>query len=198
MKHRDADLSVCPVQGHGLKRVWPITLAIRKRCDEVSVLFDEVSVEGPIMLRKLSVAVALLTIVGISTPVLASENWPDSIDQYVMQIRKSVKTADMDGYLAAVKNPNGAVLLDVREDDEFKAGHVPGAVNIPRGLLEFRIWKLFGYPAQVNMNRKIYVQCMTGGRATLAAKQLQDIGFTNVIAVIMNFEEWKKKGNPLS
>ena len=79
------------------------------------------------MLRKLSVAVALLTIVGISTPVLASENWPDSIDQYVMQIRKSVKTADMDGYLAAVKNPNGAVLLDVREDEEFKAGHVPGA-----------------------------------------------------------------------
>ena len=150
------------------------------------------------MLRKLSVAVALLTVVGISTPVLASENWPDSIDQYVLQIRKSVKTADMDGYLAAVKNPNGAVLLDVREDDEFKAGHVPGAVNIPRGLLEFRIWKPFGYPAQVDMNRKIYVQCMTGGRATLAAKQLQDIGFTNVIAVIMNFEDWKKKGNPLS
>ena len=55
----------------------------------------------------------------------------------------------MDGYLAAVKNPNGAVLLDVREGEEFKAGHVPGAVNIPRGLLEFRIWKLFGYPAQV-------------------------------------------------
>ena len=150
------------------------------------------------MLRKLSVAVALLTIVGISTPILASENWPDSIDQYVLQIRKSVKTADMDGYLAAVKNPNGAVLLDVREDEEFKAGHVPGAVNIPRGLLEFRIWKLFGYPAQVDMNRKIYVQCMTGGRATLATKQLQDIGFTNVIAVVMNFEEWKKKGNPLS
>jgi rhodanese-related sulfurtransferase len=92
----------------------------------------------------------------------------------------------------------GAVLLDVREDHEFKGGHVPGAVHIPRGLLEFRIWKLLGYPAQVDMDRKIYVQCMTGGRATLAAKQLQDIGFTNVIAVIMNFEEWKKKGNPLA
>jgi rhodanese-related sulfurtransferase len=39
---------------------------------------------------------------------------------------------------------------------------------------------------------------MTGGRATLATKQLQDIGFTNVIAVTMTFEEWKKKGNPLS
>ena len=164
----------------------------------IQELLDKDSMEGRIMLRKLFVSVALSTIVGISTPVLASENWPDSIDQYVLQVRKSVKTADMDGYLAAVKNPNGAVLLDVREDDEFKAGHVPGAVNIPRGLLEFRIWKHFGHPAQVDMTRTIYVQCQTGGRATLATKQLQDIGFTNVIAVVMNFEDWKKKGNPLS
>ena len=152
-----------------------------------------------IMMRRLGIAGVLITILGLATPVVAqmSMDWPDTVNQYVLQIRKSVKTADMDGYLAAVKNPNGAVLLDVREDEEFKAGHVPGAVNIPRGLLEFRIWKLFGYPAQVDMNRKIYVQCKTGGRATLATKQLQDIGFTNVIAVIMNFEEWKKKGNAL-
>ena len=150
------------------------------------------------MLRKLITVAALLTIVGSSTRVFASENWPDSVDQYVLQVRKSVKTADMDGYLVAVKNPNGAVLLDVREDDEFKAGHVPGAVNIPRGLLEFNIWKHFGYPAHVDMARKIYVQCKTGGRATLATKQLQDIGFTNVIAVIMSFDEWKIKGHPLS
>ena len=40
----------------------------------------KVSVEGPIMLRKLITAAALLTIVGSSTPVLASENWPDSVD----------------------------------------------------------------------------------------------------------------------
>ncbi len=125
-------------------------------------------------------------------------DWPESVTQYVLQIRKTVKTTDMEGYLAAVKNPNGVLLLDVREDEEFKAGHVPGAVNIPRGLLEFRIWKQLGFPSNVDMSRKIYVQCQTGGRATLATKQLQDIGFTNVIAVIMNFEEWQKKGNPLS
>ena len=64
------------------------------------------------MLRKLSAAGALVTIIGMSTPAVASENWPDSIDQYVLQIRKSVNTSDMDGYLAAVKNPNGAVLLE--------------------------------------------------------------------------------------
>jgi rhodanese-related sulfurtransferase len=151
------------------------------------------------MMRRLGIAAILLTMLGMYPPVLAeiSRNWPDSVDQYVAQIRKTVQTTDMDGYLAAVKRPNEQLLLDVREEEEFKAGHVPGAVNIPRGLLEFRIWKQLGHPAQVDTGRKIYVQCQTGGRATLATKQLQDIGFTNVIAVIMNFEDWQKKGNPL-
>ena len=74
-------------------------------------------------------------------------DWPESVTEYVLQIRKTIKTTGMDGYLAAVKNPNGILLLDVREDAEFKAGHVPGAVNIPRGVLEFRIWKQLGFPS---------------------------------------------------
>lgn len=148
-------------------------------------------------MRWLRIAAVLSAVLGNSAAGLAAENWPDSIDQYVAQVRKTLQTTDMDGYLAAVRSPSGAVLLDVREDDEFKAGHVPGAVNIPRGLLEFRIWRQLGYPSQVDMGRKIYVQCRTGGRATLATKQLKDIGFTNVIAVVMNFEEWEKKGHPV-
>jgi rhodanese-related sulfurtransferase len=146
------------------------------------------------------IGIALLIAFGISTPVVAAMDmgWPDSVSQYVMQVRKTIKTTDMDGYLVVVKSPNGALLLDVREEGEFKTAHVPGAVNIPRGLVEFLIWKQLGYPKRVDMNQKIYVQCQTGARATLAAKQLKDIGFTNVTAVIMNFEEWQKKGNPVS
>ena len=80
------------------------------------------------------IAATQLTVAGLSTPVYAAmdADWPDSVNQYVMQIRKKIKTTDMDGYLAAVKSPNGALLLDVREEGEFKAGHVPGAVNLPR------------------------------------------------------------------
>ena len=129
--------------------------------------------------------------------MVAPMAWPDSVTQFVMRVRATIRTTDMAGYLAAVTAPDGALLLDVREDAEFAAGHVPGAVNIPRGLLEFRIWAQLGYPAQVDMNRRIYVQCQTGGRATLATRQLQDIGFTNVIAVIMNFEDWRREGRPV-
>ena len=164
------------------------------------VTFKAATVLLTLSVAPVGIAVTQMAVFGVSTPVYAAMtmDWPDSVNQHVMQIRKKIKTTDMDGYLAAVKSPNGALLLDVREESEFKAGHVPGTVNVPRGLLEFRIWKQLGFPSNVDMSRKIYVQCQTGGRATLAAKQLQDIGFTNVIAVIMNFEEWQKKGNPLS
>ena len=102
----------------------------------------------------------------------------------------------MDGYWAAFKNANGALLLDVREENEFKAGHVPGTINVSRGGLEFLIWRPLGYPDTVDMNRKIYVQCASGVRATLAAKQLKDMGFTNVTAVVMSLPDWQNRGYP--
>jgi rhodanese-related sulfurtransferase len=149
------------------------------------------------LMHILRIAVIVFGVFGTSIPVHAGENWPDSLDQYIMQIRKTIETAGMDEFLSAVKNPKGALLLDVREEEEFKAGHVPGTVNIPRGLLEFSIWKQLGYPAHVDISRPIYVQCARGNRAILAARQLKDIGFTNVVAVIMDFREWQKKGNPV-
>ena len=148
------------------------------------------------MARMLRFAIVLVSAFAITAPALAAENWPDSFGAYIAKVRKTIKTTDMDGYLAAVKNPNGAVLIDVREDYEYKEGHIPGIANIPRGLLEFQIWKKLGYPKKVDMNTKIFVQCRTGGRATLAAADLKRIGFTNVTAVVMDIAEWQKKGNP--
>jgi rhodanese-related sulfurtransferase len=150
------------------------------------------------MNRRFRVAVVFIGTFVTSQPGFAAENWPDSVDQYVAQVRKTIDTSDMDSYLTVVRNPNGALLLDVRDETELISGHVPGTINISRGRLEFRIWKLLGYPDKVDMNRKIYVQCSSGGRATLAAKQLKDIGFTNVTAVVMELADWQMKGYPFS
>jgi rhodanese-related sulfurtransferase len=144
------------------------------------------------MLKLAIIAVGALII----SPCFAAENWPDFIDQFVAQVRQTVDTTDVDGYLSVVRNPKGALLVDVREENEYKEGHVPGTINVSRGRLEFRIWKPLGYPEKVDMNRKIFVQCANGGRSTLAAKQLSDIGFTNVTAVLMTIADWKKKGYP--
>ncbi len=152
------------------------------------------------MNRKLRFAIVFFGVFAVSTPVWAQAQpapaWPPIVTKHFMAARKTVKTVDMKGYLAVVKNPNGALILDVREPAEFAAGHVPGAVNIPRGVLEFRIYKELGYPKKVDIGRKIYVQCQTGGRASLAAASLKKIGFKNPIAVIVNMADWAKAGNP--
>ena len=105
----------------------------------------------------------------------SAENWPDAVNEYVVGPRKGIDTINSDGYQQVIKNPNGALTVDVRDEDELKAGTVPGAINISRGRLEFRIWRVLGYPGKIDTTRKIYLQCNTGGRATVAAKQLKDI-----------------------
>ena len=153
------------------------------------------------MNRKLSFAVAVFAAFAVSAPLVAhaakpAPAWPPIVTKQVMAARKTVKTVDIKGYLAVVKDPKGAMILDVREPAEFAAGHVPGAVNIPRGVLEFKIYKELGYPKKVDTSRKIYVQCQTGGRASLAAASLKKIGFKNPIAVVVNMGDWAKAGNP--
>ena len=151
------------------------------------------------MNRNLRFSIVFFGALAVTAPALAQQPapaWPPIVGQHVAAVRKTVKTTDMAGYLAAVKNPNGAMLLDVREPAEFAAGHVPGAVNIPRGLLEFQIYKVMGYPNKVDTSKTIYVQCASGGRATLAAGDLKKIGFKNPVAVVMNWAEWVKAGNP--
>ena len=148
------------------------------------------------MFYKSGMIAVLFSLTLAGHPVVAAENWPDSLDQYVLQVRKSVDTIDADRFVAIVKNPDGALLIDVRDESEVKAGHILGTINLTRGRLEFMIWKILGYPNAVDRNRKIYVHCGSGGRATLAARQLKDIGFTNVTAVVMTLADWQRKGYP--
>ncbi len=139
----------------------------------------------------------LFAAAALAMPALAAPpNWPDLVDAMVIKARNGIPTVDMAGYLKVVQNPNGAMLLDVREGDEFATGHVPGAIDIPRGFLEFRIWKAAGYPDKVDFNRTIYVQCLTGGRASFAAQTLKKLGFKHPVVVLMDFREWVKAGNP--
>ncbi len=84
-------------------------------------------------------------------------------------------------------------VIDVREYEEFAAGHLPGAVLLPRGVLEFKI----GTVAECQDKDKPYLlYCRTGGRSALAAVQLQKIGYTNVVSMAGGFETWAKEDRP--
>jgi rhodanese-related sulfurtransferase len=88
--------------------------------------------------------------------------------------------------------PDGKhVVLDVREPDEFAAGHLPGAINVPRGVLEF---KLAGTPDLADPAKPVFVYCRTGGRSALAALNLQRLGYSNVESMAGGYEAWTAAG----
>ena len=105
---------------------------------------------------------------------------------------------DIEGVRAVVANPGGALPINVREPDELASvGRIPGTVHAPRGLLAFRSWRMSGRPGPVDLGRAIDTHCANGMRGTLSARQLVDIGFTNVTAVVMEVADWQRRGYPL-
>ncbi len=87
------------------------------------------------------------------------------------------------------------VLVDVREADEFAAGHVAGAVHISRGMLEF---KFSANPALQARDLNILLYCKTSGRAALAAAALHDMGYLNVKSIAGGFDAWATAGKPVA
>ena len=85
-------------------------------------------------------------------------------------------------------------IIDVREADEYAAGHMPGAINIPRGLLEF---KLSGTPALDQRNLSVVLYCKTSGRSALAAMSMQAMGYLDVVSMAGGFDAWVEAGLPV-
>lgn len=127
----------------------------------------------------------------------AEKKYPDIVVEMVDAAKKDINKIDMATFRQVVDKKDYDLLIDAREPDEYAEGHVPGAINIPRGVIEFKIWKEVGFPEKTDIAKKIYINCRTGGRASLSTKALKDLGFTNVTAVIMKMEEWIEAGHPI-
>jgi len=117
---------------------------------------------------------------------------PPVVKEMVAKAKTSVKTVSAEDVKAAIDKKEKAVLLDVRDPNEFVAGHLPGAINVSRGTLEFNIWSKV--PDQ---SAKIYVYCKTAGRSALATKTLNDLGYKNAVLMDAQFEDWIKKDYPI-
>ena len=94
---------------------------------------------------------------------------------------------------AAIRNAD--VLVDVREADEYAAGHLPGSVHISRGMLEF---KFSANPALQPRDLKVMLYCKTSGRAALCATALHDMGYLNVQSIAGGFDAWAAAGKPVA
>jgi rhodanese-related sulfurtransferase len=103
---------------------------------------------------------------------------------------QEITVADADQAIRAAD-----VLVDVREADEFAAGHLAGAIHISRGMLEF---KFSANPALQSRDLNILLYCKTSGRAALAAAALQDMGYLNVHSITGGFDAWAAAGKPVA
>jgi molybdopterin/thiamine biosynthesis adenylyltransferase/rhodanese-related sulfurtransferase len=110
----------------------------------------------------------------------------------IRQIKSQIEEVDPSEVNSAVSNGNGSrpVLIDVRESEEWDAGHIPGAKHVPRGHLESRI-----EGAVRDRSQDIVIYCASGNRSALAAHTLKELlGYENVSSMTGGITLWKDRG----
>ncbi|GIW70680.1 MAG: hypothetical protein KatS3mg102_0222 [Planctomycetota bacterium] len=106
------------------------------------------------------------------------------------ELRQRVREVSAEQVHELLRRPGPRpVLIDVREPDEVEQGMIPGALAIPRGLLEFRIEQ-----AVPDRATPIVVHCASGGRSLLAADSLQRLGYRDVASMAGGYRAWEQAG----
>jgi rhodanese-related sulfurtransferase len=121
-----------------------------------------------------------------------------SLKDYVEEALKTVREVSPEDTLAIIDGGQW-LILDVREPEEFSEGHLPHAINIPRGFLEVRA-DLEHYKKDARLqdrNQKILCYCGGGHRSAMAARVLQEMGFKEAVSMREGWTGWKERGLPI-
>lgn len=114
---------------------------------------------------------------------------PNRFQKLVQDAKTRISEITPADVVAAVQE--GAMLIDVREKEDWDGGHIPQAVHLSRGILELEIEEKA--PA---LDTPIICHCGGGSRSALAAESLQKMGYTNVKSLAGGFRAWKQAGLP--
>src|SRR5262245_19482818 len=110
----------------------------------------------------------------------------------IASVRKSIRELSLDELKKRVEQKAPITLIDVREKEEFRAGFIPGAISLPRGFLEIQVERKVP-----DKHAPVVLYCAGGTRSALAAKTLQELGYTNVESANPGFVRWKDLGYPM-
>jgi len=120
----------------------------------------------------------------------------NSTDEWIASIENSITPISIDSLHAKIERYDEFYLIDVREPNEYYPAYIPSAVNIPNGLLLFKInIDSFWENAMMYTPKKdepIIVYCKKGKRSMFAAYKLQKLGFTNVKYVNGGWMKWEE------
>lgn len=106
----------------------------------------------------------------------------------VAAAKQLITEVNVDNAKKLIEEGNIAI-VDVREAEEYQAGHLDQSILLPRGVLEF---KISGIPELSDKSSAILIYCRTGGRSALAAQTLQELGYRNVLSMAGGYEDWVK------
>ena len=115
-----------------------------------------------------------------------------SYRELLQQVKAEIDEVDAVETRDLLEGAEPPLLIDVREDDEWAEGHLPGAVHVPRGHLESRIEQ-----AATDRSRPLVLYCAAGNRSAFAAKTLEELGYEHVSSLSGGFTDWKRNGFPI-
>lgn len=121
---------------------------------------------------------------------------PKSAADLVAEAKQRVENLTPDDVEREISE--GAVVVDLRESEELAGGRIPGAVHVPRGMLEFRADPSSPYhDAALDPSARVILHCAAGGRSALAAATLKEMGYDNVAHLDGGFGAWQSAGKPV-
>jgi rhodanese-related sulfurtransferase len=106
----------------------------------------------------------------------------------VDQAKKEIQEINVDQLKTMQQRGEDFTLIDVREKEDADKGKIPNAVNISRGMLEYKIDQV-----TTDKDKKLVLYCGGGSRSALAAASLKKMGFKNVISLAGGYKGWKEK-----
>jgi len=143
------------------------------------------------MKRLLALCMAgVLLAVAPAGPAAAGERTPD---QMVAEARGAVREVSVAEVRRMIDAGEKFTLLDVRDRHEYEEGYIPGAVNISRGSLEFKVGL-----AIPDKTTRIVVYCGQDLRSPLAVRALNELGYGNAVNMAGGLKGWKAAGYPVT
>jgi len=143
------------------------------------------------MIKKITIWIIALSFVACAT-----QNFGGTVktsDQLVKDAKASIKEVSIDDVKKMIDSREKIIILDVRDKDEFETGYIPGAINLSRGMLEFKISTLIP-----DKNAAIIVYCGIDLRGPLATKTLNEFGYRNAVNINGGLKAWKAAGYPIA
>jgi rhodanese-related sulfurtransferase len=122
------------------------------------------------------------------------------LGDFVREARARIHEITADELDEMIEDHNDILIVDVREQDEYAQGHIPGALCVPRGLLEGAADADYKHRVETlctAQDRTVVLYCQTGGRSAMAADTLNQMGFSKAWNLAGGIEVWEAEGLPV-